>query len=177
MNEWDMVFAGTVVQVKSEKENMSGHYVRHFKTGKIKVARVFLNSATGQRIAIGDYFEGEGFEGSKRGDKVIVFIGATYYEGSLARTDVAGTNSKLGFKIKSWDEPIVAAVEKVTRCTKIVEKWVEGHRPHFRAKVYDCQFERDKMIVEDKELANIWRRYDPQGIEFLLEVQRSMGER
>lgn len=177
MEEWDMVFAGTVVEVKSEKENMSGDFVRHFKTGKIKVARVFLDSATGKRIAIGDYFEGEGFDGSKRGDKVIVFINASYYEESLARTDVEGTNSKLGFKIKNWDDPIVTAVEKVTRCTKIVDKWVEGHRQDFRAKVYDCKSERDKMLLEDKELADVWRRYDPQGIELLHDIQQNIGER
>lgn len=177
MEEWDMVFAGTVVEVKSETQNMSGNFVRHLKTGKIKVARVFLDSATGERIAIGDYFEGEGFDGSKRGDKVIVFVSASYYEGSLARADVAGTNSKLGFKIKSWDEPIVTAVEKLTRCMKVVEKWVEGHRQDFRAKVYDCKSERDEMILEDKELAEIWRRYDPHGIEILLDVQQNMGQR
>lgn len=173
-NDWQMVFAGTVVKVKSEKDRISD-FTRRFKTGEIKVERIFLDLPESEGAKPGDIYGSEGFDGLKRGDKVIVFIKA-FYEEQFVRVDVADTNTRLGIKVKSWDDPIVAAVEKAAQCSKIIEITPQGHKKAFRVKMYDCESERNKLILEDKEIADVWRRFDPQGFQHLLEVQELRNE-
>ncbi len=167
---WHMVFGGSVRKVKSKSEKVTDDISRRYKYGEIKVERVFLDLPDGRKTLPGDIFVGEDFDGLKHGDTVIVFINA-FYEKTFVRIQIAGTNTRLGFKIKSWNEPIVAAVEQATRCAKIRETTPEGHKKDFKVKMYDCTAERNEMILKDKKLADVWRQFDPQGFQYLLEMQ------
>lgn len=170
--DWHAVFGGTIVKVKKEKLKYSGDITREFVGGEVKIEKIFLDLPGGAKISIGEKFYGEDFENLKKGDKVIVFVNG-FYERDFVRIKIDGTNSALGLKVKDWNEPIVPLLEKIAVCGKTKETWVEGHQPDFRTTLYDCRSERDKMILEN---APIWQRYDPKGVEELIERQKFLEE-
>ena len=172
VTDWHAVFGGTVVKVKKEKQKFSEDLTRKFVGGEIEIERIFLNLPSGAAISVGDKFYGEDFENLKKGDKVIVFING-FYEKEFVRIKIDGTNSALGWKVKNWNEPIVAVLEKIAPCGKTEETRVEGHKRDFRTTLYDCREERDQMILENAE---IWKRYDPKGFDELVERQKFLKE-
>lgn len=166
--DWHAVFGGTVIKVKKEKQDLTEDLSRKIVTGEIQIEKIFLNLPDGEPFSINERFFGEGFENLKKGDKVIVFVNG-FYEKEFVRIAIDGTNSALGLKIKDWNEPIVALLEEIAPCEKIKETTPEGHKKDFRAKLYDCRAERDKMILEN---AAIWKRYDPKGFAELVEMKK-----
>ncbi len=172
--DWNAVFGGTVIEVKKESDDPYDKESRKFVSGAIKIEKTFLNLPDTSEISINSIVRSENFDGLKKGDKVIIFINGNY-EGGYVRIEIDGTNSKLGFKVKDWSEAIVTALEKVAPCSKIETTWVEGHPEDFRAKMHDCLENRNKIILDDPQVAEIWKRYDPKGFQYLVEL-REMDE-
>ena len=168
--DWDAVFGGTVVKVSKESDYASDNLSRKYVSGAIKIEKIFLNFPDNSEISVNSVVRSEDSDGLKIGDKVIVFTDG-FYEGSFVRVEIEGTNTRLGFKVKDWNEPIVNVLEKIAPCGKIGEIWVEGHSKDFRVKMYNCRDERNKMILDDPQIADIWRRYDPIGFQYLLELR------
>ncbi|HEV2864848.1 MAG TPA: hypothetical protein VGX48_27895 [Pyrinomonadaceae bacterium] len=111
--DWYVVLGGTVVETHREEAPELAR--QHFAAGTLKVERVFMSLPTEREAAPEGfaYFKSEGFDGLRRGDKVIVFVNE--YDGGYGLVEAAGSNSKLGIKVRSWDEPIVEAVAAMTR--------------------------------------------------------------
>lgn len=111
--DWHVVLGGTVIE--THKETAPELAKQHFTAGTLKVERVFLSLPTEREAAPAGfaYFKSEGFEGLKRGDKVIVFVNE--YDGGYGIVEAAGSNSRLGIKVRSWDDTIVEAVAAMTR--------------------------------------------------------------
>lgn len=171
-SEWNAVFGGTVIKTKQEKEEGLGGHERKFVSGTLKVEKIFLNMPDHIEIKLDSIFEGESFEHLKKGDKVIVFVNSFFDKEFWIKT-IEGTNSAMGFKVKTWNDPIGGVLEKAAPCSKTKNSWVEGHEKDFRVKLYDCRAERDKIILENAE---IWKRYDPLGLDNLLERQKVLKE-
>ena len=172
---WDAVYGGTVTEVKSESDDPADKDSRKFVEGAIKVEKIFLNLPDSSEIDIGSTIRSEDFDGLKKDDKVIVFIN-NKYEGGYVRVKIEGTNSKLGFKVKDWNDPIVSALEKVAPCDKIRIGWIEGFPKDFRAKLYDCYKERRNLIFDDPQISEIWKKNDPNGFQSLIESRQYENE-
>ncbi|HQU93105.1 MAG TPA: hypothetical protein PLK77_12445 [Pyrinomonadaceae bacterium] len=174
-DDWKAVYGGTVTDVKKEVDDPSDETSRKFVSGSIRVEKIFRNLPDSSEIAIGSIVRSEDFDGLKKGDKAIIFI-QDIYENGFVRAEIAGTNSKLGFKVETWNDPIVTALEKVARCGKIRIGWVEGHPKDFRAKLHDCYQELDQMILDDPQISEIWKLHDPEGFRRLLELRKMSDE-
>jgi hypothetical protein len=174
-DDWMAVYGGTVTEVKNEVDDPSDETSRKFVSGSIRVQKIFRNLPDSSEIAIGSIIRSEDFDGLKKGDKAIVFI-QDIYEGGFVRAEIAGANSKLGFKVETWNDPIVTTLEKVAPCDKIRIGWVEGHPKDFRAKLHDCLQERDQMILDDPQISEIWKQHDPEGFRTLLEWREMRDE-
>jgi hypothetical protein len=172
---WEAVFGGTVVEVKKDKAEYSDQRSRKFVKGAIKVERIFLNLPDSVEVTIGSIIRSEDFDYLKKGDKVILFI-HDIYESGYVRTEIKGTNSKLGFKVKDWNDPIVAALEKAAPCSKTRILWIEGHPEDFNVKVHDCYRERSAKILDDPQIAPVWSQLDPEGFQSLVEFRRLKQE-
>jgi hypothetical protein len=169
--DWNAVFGGTVIKVETVREKKSDGFPfpRTYVKGALKVEKIFRDLPDSTEITVDSIIESEDFDGLKKGDKVIIFI-QEIYEGGFVRIEVDGTNSKLGFKVKDWNEPIVTALEKIAPCYKINIGWVEGHAQNFRAKMYDCYKERNQMILGDPQVTETWKRSDPKGFQYLVDL-------
>lgn len=135
--DWYVVLGGTVIE--THREVIPELAKQRYTAGTLKVERVFLSLPTEKEPAPAGftYFKSDGFEGLRRGDKVIVFVGE--YDGGYGIVEAAGSNSKLGIKVRSWDEPIVKAVEALTRDpqgARLPGDRVEDLRDPARAKVW-----------------------------------------
>ena len=170
--DWQAVFGGTVVEVKEERADPKDLKSRKFVNGAIKIEKIFLNLPDTDEIGIGSIVRSEDFDEMKKGDKIIFFVNGIIYEGGYCRVEVAGTNSKLGFKVKDWNDPIVSAVEKTAACEKVRNIWIEGHRKDFTAKQHDCYEERNKLVLDDPQISGIWKQNDPQGFQRLIEFRQ-----
>jgi len=169
-DDWHAVFGGTVIIVSKESDDPLDNSSRKYVSGAIKIEKVFLNLPDNSEISVNSVIRSEDFDDLKIGDKVIVFINV-FYEGDFARVEIEGTNTKLGFKVKDWNEPIVSVLEQIAPCGKIQETWAEGHPEDFRVKMYNCFEERNRIILDEPQVAEIWKRYDPIGFQYLLELR------
>jgi hypothetical protein len=171
---WQAVFGGTVIEVENVQEKKSDGFPfpRKYVKGAVKVEKIFRNLPDSSEIAVGSVIRSEDFDGLKKGDKVVLFI-EEIYEGGFVRIETDGTNSKLGFKVKDWNEPIIAALEKLTPCDKTEVVWVEGHPEDFKVKLYNC--DEKSRILDDPQIAEIWKRYDPLGFQSLVEMRKLRG--
>jgi len=169
--DWYAVFGGTVINVKKESVKMSGDFSREYVSGALKIEKVFLNLPGSSEISINSVVTSENFDDLKKGDKVIIFING-FYEREFVRVEVEGTSSKLGFKVKDWNEPIVSVLEKIAPCNKTQEEWPEGHPRETRILMYNCGGDWDKFILDDPEISKVWKRYDPKGFEHLVEMRK-----
>jgi hypothetical protein len=88
--------------------------------------------------------ESDGFEGLKRGDKVLVFVNE--YDGGYGIIEAAGSNCKLGIKVRDWDDPIIEAVEAMTRDPQMAK------RPDDRIEV-----------LKNPKYAEVWQRFSRKG--------------
>jgi hypothetical protein len=142
---WLLVVGGTVVCRRVEPSSLgAGIYVY---PGGVLVERVLC--AERGRKELRDWNEGttylaltDGLEGFKAGDKVIIF--ANGYNGDVAIQPVTGGNCRVGIKVDSWDDPIVAAVEKL------------------------CRAKDRREALKDAEVQRAWRRFDDSGVEAIL---------
>jgi hypothetical protein len=75
---------------------------------------------------------------------VIVFVNE--YDGGYGIVETAGSNSKLGIKVRGWDDPVVRAVEALTRDAQAAR--LPGGRHE---------------ILKDPEQAKAWRPFDGKG--------------
>ncbi|HEY8559953.1 MAG TPA: hypothetical protein VIL74_06090 [Pyrinomonadaceae bacterium] len=171
-NGWEAVFGGTVVEVENvaEKKSDGFPFPRKYVQGAIKVEKIFRNLPDSTEITVGSVIRSEDFDGLKKGDKVVFFID-DIYEGGYVRVETAGTNSKLGFKVEDWNEPLVAALEKLAPCDKLRIERVEGHPEDFKARLHDCDGDRESKILDDPEIADIWKLRDPVGYQSLVEMR------
>ncbi len=170
---WFAVYGGEVIEVKVERTDYSDNHSREFVSGKLKVEKIFLDLPENSDVSIGSVIGSEDFDGLKKGDKAIIFING-FYEKSFVHAEIAGTNSKLGFKVKDWNEPIVSVIEKIAPCDKIYTSLPDGHNLNFR--LYGCYGKRAAMILDDFQTAEIWKHYDPEGFQVLLERRRLAEE-
>ncbi len=165
---WHAVFGGTVIEVKNDSQKFSRFGDRKFISGALRVEKIFRNLPDSSEITVGSVIGSEDFDGLKKGDKAIFFVNEIY-EGGFVRIEIEGTNSKLGFKVQDWNDPIVAVLEKLAPCDKTTVVWVEGHPEDFKAKLHAC--ERESKILDDPQIAEIWKRYDPRGFQSLVEFR------
>lgn len=138
--DWYVVIAGTVLEI--HQEVVPELAKQRYTAGTLKVDRVLLSLPTEKEAAPLNfvYFKSDGFEGLKRGDKVIVFVNE--YDGGYGIIEAAGSNSKLGIKVRNWDDPIVRAVEAITRDART------------------AKFPGDRVeLLKDPEYAKIWRPF------------------
>ncbi|HEX8558034.1 MAG TPA: hypothetical protein VF668_08040 [Pyrinomonadaceae bacterium] len=143
--DWYVVLGGAVVE--THREAMPGLTKERHTAGTLRVERVFMSLPTKNEAAPGAgvaYFKSEAFDGLKRGDKVIVFVNE--YDGGYGIVEAAGSNTKLGIKVRSWDDPIVRAVETLTRDPQAA-RFPEGRRE----------------VLKDPEQAKAWRPFAGKG--------------
>ena len=142
--DWYVVIAGTVSE--THLKVIPELAKQRFTEGTLKVERVLLSLPTEREAAPANfaYFKSDGFEGLKCGDKVIVFVNE--YDGGYGIIEAAGTNSKLGIKVRSWDDPVVGAIEAITRDARM-------------AKYPDDRIE----LLKDPKYAKIWREFSGKG--------------
>jgi hypothetical protein len=148
--DWYLVVGGTVLETHEEAGH--GAHPDPFISGTLAVERIFLNLPT-RNYAVSQglkRFKAEGFDGLRRGDKVIVF--ANEYDGGYGIIAVPDSNCKIGIKVAGWDEPIVGAVEEMIRRER------SENNGAIRAE-----------MLKDARYAEIWRPYSSKGIAYLLE--------
>jgi hypothetical protein len=148
--DWYLVVGGTVLETHKEE----GHdaHPRPYVGGTMTVERIFLNLPT-RNYAVSPnlkIFMSNAFDGLKRGDKVIVFVNE--YDGGYGIISVLDSNCGIGIKVKSWDEPIVGAIEAMIRGG--------GGGKNIDAR---------KEMLKDANTVKVWRRYSSRGIAYLLE--------
>jgi hypothetical protein len=110
--DWYVVVAGAVTE--THPETIPGLAKERYTMGTLKVERVLLSLPTEREAAPARfaYFKSDGFEGLRRGDKVLVFVNE--YDGGYGIIEAAGSNCKLGIRVRGWDDPVVKAVEALT---------------------------------------------------------------
>jgi hypothetical protein len=139
-----MVVGGTVVGTWREG---TGKTPASGVGGLMHVERTFL-LREGRGMPAGGwcpgmtYLQSEGFDGLKRGDKLIVFLNS--YDDGAAIRPVLGSNCPVGIKLKDWNDPIVPAVKAV------------------------CGSSDVKKVLADEKHRAAWRRFDPVGVESIL---------
>ena len=57
------------------------------------------------------YFKSAGFEGLMLGDKVVVFVNE--YDGGCGIIEAAGSNRKLGIKLRNWSDAVIGAIDVI----------------------------------------------------------------
>lgn len=152
--DWKVVLEGTVLETYQQE----GHdtHPEPFHMGTLKVERVFLNKPSPQVFfptPMLKYYRSDAFDDLKVGDRIIVFI--QEYDGGYGVTWTLGSNSKLGIKIKSWDDPIVSALEKVVELP------------------YNKRIEFLKTHPEEKA---VWARFSNRGKKGVLEWESCYEE-
>ena len=148
--EWHLVVGGTVLETHEEKGY--GAHPEPFIRGTLGVERIFLNLPTRDDVVSPSLkrFKADGFDGLRRGDRVIVF--ANEYDGGYGIIEVPDSNCKIGIKVADWGEPIVRAVEEM-----IEKEGSAGNADHRRE------------MLKDAKYAEVWRPYSGKGIAYILE--------
>ncbi len=102
-----LVVAGTVIQTQPTRLPANGEpSVR----GLIRVERALMVSPKA-RVRWGsgfEYISTDGCDGLKPGDHLVVFVDEYDPDGILPK---AGTNTRVGIRIESWDHPVIKAVQ------------------------------------------------------------------
>ena len=148
--DWHLVVGGTVLE--THEEAGYGAHPEPFISGTLTVERIFLNLPT-RNYAVSQSlkrFKADGFDGLRRGDKVIVF--ANEYDGGYGIIAVPDSNCKIGIKVADWGEPIVGAVEEMIRNERA------SNNEDVRAE-----------MLKDARYAGVWRPYSSKGIAYILE--------
>jgi hypothetical protein len=143
--QWDLVVTGTVVDLSIDSSGRKLAYGKDFIVGKLKVQEILYRnlSLNKKRKSLG-YISSNGFDGLKLGDKAIIFI--IEYEGDYAIPSFSGTNCKIGYKLDSWQDPIINAVRE----------YINLNQDMFK-------------LIENKSLLQMWERYDPQSVQKIKE--------
>jgi hypothetical protein len=159
-DKWDLVLSGTVTSIDEKKPLNDSISIEdgYQKAGTIKVYElIYQNENRGfpsEKLTALDDFSHDvlsisgGFYKLNGGDKVLVFL--TWYEGAYAKQHIEGTQTRLGIKLKSFDDPIVFATKR----------FVNGSN-------------REASVLRDAEL---WEKYDAKGLAYRLEVLEFLKE-
>lgn len=156
LKDWSVVLSGTVSeiyrhQLKGDQINPEGTMA-----GVVKIHEIYSRRST-QKVDFqnASFFKSSGgFDGLKKGDKIIVFIDS--YDGGYGVVPVSDTHCHLGLKITGFDDPVIDA-------TKM---WLSKKGDFF---------EQGKLAVDEK-FAKVWRKYDKVGLEAFLERYNTMLE-
>lgn len=152
--KWDLVLTGTVTSIDEKKplNDLISIEDGYQKAGTIKIHElIHQNKNRGffsEILTPLDDFSHDvlsisgGFDKLNVGDKVLVFL--TWHEGAYAQPHIEGTETRLGIKLKSFDEPIIFATKR----------FVNGKN-------------REEAVARD---AKLWGKYDAQGLAYRLEV-------
>ena len=148
--EWRLVVGGTVLETHEEKGY--GAHPKSFISGTLEVERVFLNLPTRDDVVSPSLklFKAQGFDGLRRGDRVIVFVNE--YDGGYGLIAVPDSNCKIGIKVADWGEPIVHAVEEM------IKKEDSKNNADLR-----------REMLKEAAYAEVWRPYSSKGIAYILE--------
>ena len=153
-DKWDLVLMGTVSKI-DEKEPLNELISiedGYKKVGVIKVHKVVYENKnrgfSSEKLTPLDDFTHNvlsisgGFNKLTVGDKVLVFL--TWYEGAYAQTHIEGTQTRLGIKLTTFDDPIVLAAKRFVSTNN-----------------------REITVAKDTEL---WKKYDAEGLAYRLEA-------
>ncbi len=142
--DWLVVAGGTVTRTWEElDEQIDCVHAR----GVLRIEKVYLvredrpevRKQWGQGRTT---LESAGFDGLKPGDKVIVFVSG--YDGGCAIHPALESNCRIGIKVGSWKDPIVAAVRAA------------------------CGSKDIREVLKQKKHLEAWRFFDRSGAEAAL---------
>lgn len=143
---WAVVLAGTVTETHKERDPFYGGDV---VSGTLKINKVLLQRGTRDKIfKSASFMTSRGFDGLEVGDKILVFV--VEYDGGYGIPNYHGSGSKLGIKVRDFDEPILSAVEAM------------------------IQHPERNMLKNKRHLA-AWQRCDPEGVHHYRAVLKTLG--
>jgi len=147
--EWHLVVGGTVLE--THEEEGYGAHPKPFIRGTLEVEKIFLNRPTRDDVVSPSLkrFKADGFDGLRRGDRVIVF--ANEYDGGYGIIEVPDSNCKIGIKVAGWGDPIVRAVEEMIE----KENSTDNADPR-------------REMLKEAAYAEVWRPYSRKGIAYIL---------
>jgi hypothetical protein len=143
--DWYVVVGGTVLE-KHEAPGNTAHE-NPFIEGTLLVEHVFLRLPTRNQSAPSNmkYFKSAGFDDLEVGEKVIIFVNE--YDGGYGIIPTLGSNCRLGIKVNSWEEPIVEAIEAITKHGELVDR------------------KRDEVLKNPRYI-EVWRPYSKLIVNF-----------
>jgi hypothetical protein len=146
--DWYLVVAGTVVQTEAKSDPNST--MPAWVDGRLKVERILFVAPQAVSVVPTnlEYFESEGFDGLKPGDKVIVFV--NQYDTSDGIIPMLGSNCRIGIKVDDWKDPIVSLVQETA--------------PYLNGE----SLSQLRKYLQVKDHAQQWHRFDKEVVDAIL---------